>query len=86
MSQPTYDRLLIEQDALKSECIRMMDEIATLKRQAEDVARLRAALRQAKQELAEYHAGESMRKAALAAAGSASPGNTRTLQNAESTE
>jgi len=51
VSEPTYDRLLVERDALKSECIRMMDEIATLKRQAEDVRRYREALARAHEEL-----------------------------------
>lgn len=35
-------RILIERDALKAECIRMMDEIATLRAQRDDARQLLA--------------------------------------------
>lgn len=35
MTNPTDDRLLVERDSLKAECIRLMDEVSRLKAEAD---------------------------------------------------
>jgi hypothetical protein len=62
MSNPTYERLLVERDALKSECIRMMDEIATLKWQDAEVRRLTEALSTAERTIANLRRGPACGK------------------------
>lgn len=53
-TMPTYERILIERDSLKAECIRLMDEVRSLKGQVGREEQLRSALRAAEEDLRGY--------------------------------